>query len=48
MLMDGKSVIEEASWLSLFPGLAILIPVLGYNLLGESPQGFSGFPDSKK
>ena len=33
---DGKSVIEDASWLSLFSGLAILITVLGYNLLGES------------
>lgn len=40
MLMDGKSVIEEASWLSLFPGLAILITVLGYNLLGESLKDF--------
>ena len=40
MLMDGKSVIEEASWLSLFPGLAILITVLGYNLLGESLRDF--------
>ena len=36
MLMDGKSVIEIAPWLSLFPGVAILITVLGYNLLGES------------
>ncbi|MBQ2515954.1 MAG: ABC transporter permease, partial [Desulfovibrio sp.] len=36
MLMDGKSVIEDASWLSLFSGLAILVTVLGYNLLGES------------
>lgn len=40
MLMDGKAVIEEASWLSLFPGLAILITVLGYNLLGESLRDF--------
>lgn len=40
MLMDGKSVIEEASWLSLFPGLAILITILGYNLLGESLRDF--------
>lgn len=36
MLMDGKAVIENAPWLSLFPGLAILTTVLGYNLLGES------------
>jgi len=36
MLMDGKAVIETAPWLSVYPGLAILITVLGYNLLGES------------
>ena len=36
MLMDGKAYIEDAPWLSLFPGLAILVTVLGYNLLGES------------
>ena len=40
MLMGGSAVIEEASWLSLFPGLAILITVLGYNLLGESLRDF--------
>ncbi|GAB6126131.1 ABC transporter permease [Humidesulfovibrio idahonensis] len=36
MLMDGKEVLEIASWLSVYPGLAILLTVLGYNLLGES------------
>lgn len=36
MLMEGKVVIEIAPWLSIFPGLAILVTVLGYNLLGES------------
>jgi peptide/nickel transport system permease protein len=36
MLMEGKDVMEIAPWLSVFPGLAILITVLGYNLLGES------------
>jgi peptide/nickel transport system permease protein len=36
MLMEGKDVLEIAPWLSIFPGLAILITVLGYNLLGES------------
>lgn len=36
MLMDGKSAIEIAPWLSIYPGLAILLIVLGYNLLGES------------
>jgi peptide/nickel transport system permease protein len=36
MLMDGKEVLEVAPWLSVYPGLAILFTVLGYNLLGES------------
>jgi len=35
ILTDGKEYIEFAWWLSLFPGIAILITVLGYNLLGE-------------
>jgi peptide/nickel transport system permease protein len=35
ILTDGKANIEIAWWLSLFPGLAILVTVLGYNLLGE-------------
>lgn len=35
MLMDGKIAIEFAPWLSIYPGLAILVTVLGYNLLGE-------------
>ena len=36
MLLDGKDVLEIAPWLSIYPGLAILFTVLGYNLLGES------------
>ena len=36
MLMEGKDVLEIAPWLSIFPGLCILITVLGYNLLGET------------
>ncbi len=35
LLSSGKDNIEIAWWLSVFPGLAILITVLGYNLLGE-------------
>lgn len=35
MLMDGKIAIEIAPWLSIYPGLAILVTVLGYNMLGE-------------
>jgi len=35
MLTAGKDHLKIAYWLSLFPGLAILLTVLGYNLLGE-------------
>ncbi len=35
MLIEGKANLGVAWWLSVFPGLAILITVLGYNLLGE-------------
>lgn len=35
ILTAGKDNIEIAWWLSFFPGLAILVTVLGYNLLGE-------------
>jgi peptide/nickel transport system permease protein len=35
LLSSGKDNIEIAWWLSAFPGLAILLTVLGYNLLGE-------------
>jgi peptide/nickel transport system permease protein len=35
MLITGKQTLGTAWWLSAFPGLAILITVLGYNLLGE-------------
>ncbi|WP_045210665.1 ABC transporter permease [Desulfonatronovibrio magnus] len=36
ILMEGKDVMGIAPWLSIFPGISILITVLGYNLLGES------------
>lgn len=35
ILTAGKSTIEIAWWISVFPGLAILVTVLGYNLLGD-------------
>jgi peptide/nickel transport system permease protein len=35
ILTLGKDNIEIAWWLSVFPGIAILVTVLGYNLLGE-------------
>ncbi|MCL2389594.1 MAG: ABC transporter permease [Elusimicrobia bacterium] len=36
ILMQGKDYIYMAWWLSVFPGLAIVISVLSFNLLGES------------
>jgi len=35
ILTSGKDNIEIAWWLSLFPGIAILLTVLSYNLVGE-------------
>lgn len=35
ILTSGKDYLEFAWWLSLFPGVAILVTVLAYNLLGE-------------
>lgn len=35
ILMEGKSVMGVGWWVILFPGLAILVTVLGFNLLGE-------------
>ncbi len=35
ILTAGKDNIEIAWWLSFFPGLAILVTVMSYNLLGE-------------
>jgi peptide/nickel transport system permease protein len=35
ILNEGKDAIEIAWWLSFYPGLAILLTVLAYNLLGE-------------
>ncbi|MFA6142900.1 MAG: ABC transporter permease [Candidatus Omnitrophota bacterium] len=35
ILMDGKSTLGVAWWLTVFPGVFILLTVLAYNLLGE-------------
>jgi len=40
ILTEGKDNIQIAWWLSMFPGLAILITVLGYNLLGEGLRDY--------
>lgn len=35
MLADGRTYLQNAWWISVFPGLAILLTVLGLNLLGD-------------
>jgi len=36
ILMDGKSTLGVAWWLTIFPGIFITLTVLSYNLLGEA------------
>lgn len=35
MLNEGRTYLETAPWMSVFPGLAIMLAVLGFNLLGD-------------
>ncbi|MDZ7860968.1 MAG: ABC transporter permease [Candidatus Krumholzibacteriota bacterium] len=35
MVFEGRSVMLDAWWISTFPGLAIVITVIGFNLLGD-------------
>jgi peptide/nickel transport system permease protein len=35
MLSAGRGYLEQAPWLGAFPGLAIFLAVLGFNLLGD-------------
>jgi peptide/nickel transport system permease protein len=48
MLADGRDVLNQAPWVEIFPGLAIVMMVLAFSFLGEGlrrafdPQGVSG------
>jgi peptide/nickel transport system permease protein len=35
MLSDGRNIMQEAPWVVIFPGLAIVAAVLGFNLIGD-------------
>jgi peptide/nickel transport system permease protein len=35
MLQEGRTFLETAPWTSIFPGLAIMLTVLAFNLLGD-------------
>jgi peptide/nickel transport system permease protein len=36
MLHDAIGFLDQAVWLAWFPGLAIFVTVLGFNLLGDA------------
>ena len=36
MLSEGRSYMQTYPWLMIFPGLAIFITVVAFNLLGDS------------
>jgi len=48
MLADGRDVLTQAPWVEIFPGLAIAITVLAFNILGDGlrarldPRGVTG------
>jgi peptide/nickel transport system permease protein len=35
MLSESRGIAEMAPWLMIFPALAIMLGVLGFNLLGD-------------
>jgi len=35
MLSEGRAYFQQSAWLGIFPGLAIMLTVLGFNLLGD-------------
>jgi peptide/nickel transport system permease protein len=35
MLSEGRAYLGQAPWMGIFPGLAIMVAVLGFNLLGD-------------
>lgn len=41
ILIEAKSTLGIAWWLMLFPGLAIFITILGYNMLGEGLRNWN-------
>ncbi len=35
MLQDGRNFLQNAPWISIFPGIAIMLAVLSFNILGD-------------
>jgi peptide/nickel transport system permease protein len=40
MLSESRAFMEVAPWTALFPGLAIMVAVLGFNLLGDGLRDY--------
>jgi len=38
MLSEGRPYLQDAPWIATFPGLAILLTVIGFNLLGDGAR----------
>jgi peptide/nickel transport system permease protein len=36
MLSDSKNLMQQAPWLMLFPGITIMLGILGFNLMGDA------------
>jgi peptide/nickel transport system permease protein len=35
MLSEGRDFFRQSAWIGIFPGLAIMITVMGFNFLGD-------------
>jgi len=42
LIADGKNFMTTAWWMSIFPGIAIVIAGLGFSLLGDGLAGWLG------
>ncbi|MCX5913448.1 MAG: ABC transporter permease, partial [Deltaproteobacteria bacterium] len=40
MLNEAQTFMEISPWLAIFPGMAIAVAVLGFNLLGDGLRDF--------
>jgi ABC-type dipeptide/oligopeptide/nickel transport system permease subunit len=47
MLNEGRQYVSRASWLAIYPGLALLLLVLSINLLGDGLRAYLD-PESRK
>ena len=36
MLAESKNLMQQAPWLMVFPGIAIMLGILGFNLFGDA------------